>query len=126
MIFVFCSQHSLSNVTTTSRLCGLDVPERLQGLDVSPMLDDPSHAVRDTAFCVNGKGFLLRDDRWAYIQYGEDGAKGAELYDMHVDPAQLSSLAGDETHAETVAALRDRLAAKLDAVRANDLGLGSK
>ena len=38
---------------TVSSLCGLDVPERLQGRDLSHTLDDPAHQVRDTAFCVN-------------------------------------------------------------------------
>ena len=78
-------------------LCGLEVPARLQGIDISPMLDNPSHTVRDTAFCVNGGrgGFLLRDDRWACIQYGEDAAKGIELFDMKNDPKQYTNPAAN-------------------------------
>src|SRR6188768_3432612 len=37
---------------TTASLCGLDVPARLQGKDISKMLDDPALSVRDTAFSV--------------------------------------------------------------------------
>lgn len=106
---------------TISSLCGLEVPERLQGLDVSPLLDDPDLDVRDAAFCVNGKGFLIREDRWAYMQYGEDGSKGAELFDMRTDPGQYTNLVEDPAHAEVAARLRARLAAKLKAVRTNDL-----
>ncbi len=107
---------------TVSRLCGLDVPARLQGLDISTMLDDPSHEVRDAAFCVNGRGFLLREDRWAYIQYGERGERGAELFDMQADPRQYKNLVESPDHEAVVERLRKKLARKLLAVRDNDLG----
>jgi iduronate 2-sulfatase len=63
---------------TTAKLCGLEVPARLQGKDISPILDDPKATVHDTVFSVAGtsKGLMLRDDRWVFIQYGED-AKAA-------------------------------------------------
>ncbi len=108
---------------TISKLCGLDVPARLQGRDVSPMLDDPKYEVRDAAFCVNGKGFLLRADRWAFIQYGENAENGIELYDMHADPEQYDNLADKPEHQALVMKFRARFAAKMKAVRANDLGL---
>ena len=87
------------------------------------MLDDPTHSVRDAAFCVNGKGFLLRTERWAFMQYGEKGAKGTELYDMQADPQQYDNLADEPKHKQVVAQFRARLAAKLIAVRTNDLDL---
>jgi iduronate 2-sulfatase len=31
---------------TISKMCGLDVPSRLQGKDIAPMLDDPAYSVR--------------------------------------------------------------------------------
>lgn len=108
---------------TVSSLCGLEVPSRLQGRDVTPVFDDPSHAVRDTAFCINGadNAFLLRNDRWAFIQYGEDASKGIELFDMHADPMQYRNLAGVADHADTVTAFRKQLTQKLREVRQNDL-----
>ena len=108
---------------TISSLCGLKVPTRLQGKDLAPVFDDPSHTVRDAAFSVNGKGFLLREDRWAYIEYGKNGSKGAELFDMEKDPAQFTNLAKRPAHRKTAARLKARLKAKLAAVRDNDLGL---
>ena len=36
---------------TTANLCGLDVPTNVQGKDIAKMFDDPSHEVRDAAFC---------------------------------------------------------------------------
>jgi iduronate 2-sulfatase len=107
---------------TVARLAGLPVPERLQGEDLTSLLDDATSSVRDAAFSANGKGFLLRTNRWAYIQYGEQAQQGRQLYDMHADPAQLTNLAEDPAHAEVVASFTERMAAKLAAVRASDLG----
>lgn len=107
---------------TTAALAGLPVPTRLQGADLSALLRHPELEVRDEAFVANGKGFLLRTDRWAYVQYGEQAQKGRQLYDMHADPAQLTNLASDPEHADVVAAFTERMAAKLAAVRTHDLG----
>lgn len=109
---------------TISSLCGLSVPARLQGKDISRMLDDPSHQVRDAAFCVNGRGFLLRENQWAFIQYAEDGSKGIELFDMEKDPQQYTNLAEFSEHRDVVKRFQKKLAAKLQAVRNNDLGSG--
>lgn len=109
---------------TTASLCGLEVPARLQGKDISRMLDDPALSVRDAAFSVapSSKGFLLREDRWAYLQYGEDAAQGIELFDMEQDPKQYTNLAKRPEQQTVVEAFKAKLAAKLKAVRTNDLG----
>ena len=70
------------------------------------MLDDPSYEVREEAFCVAPMrtGFLLRNKKWAFIQYGEKlptklkggfehGRNGIELFDMEQDPQQFTNLA---------------------------------
>ena len=109
---------------TIAQLCGLDVPARLQGRDLSPMFDDPSFSVRDAAFCVapSSRGFLLREDRWAYLQYAEDASKGIELFDMEEDPKQYTNLAARPDHQAEVERLKAKLAAKLTEIRTNDLG----
>jgi iduronate 2-sulfatase len=108
---------------TVSALCGLEVPERLQGKNIAQTLDDPKHEVRTSAFSVAPmrKGFLLREDKWAYIQYREDASGGSELFDMVKDPKQYTNLAQDPAHAERVAGFKAKLAMKLEAVRDNDL-----
>ena len=107
---------------TVSKLCGLEVPSRLQGKDISPMLDDPSRSVRDAAFCVNGRGFLLRTDEYAFIQYKEDASGGVELFDMKKDPKQYTNLAGQPQYKPVVASFKMRLTEKLTEIRTNDLG----
>jgi iduronate 2-sulfatase len=108
---------------TTASLCGLGVPEQLQGKDISKMLDDPTHEVRDAAFSVAPmrKGFLLREQKYAFIQYGEDAAEGIELFDMEQDPKQITNLAADARHKDVVEQFKKKMAAKLKAVRDNDL-----
>jgi iduronate 2-sulfatase len=107
---------------TISGLCGLEVPARLQGLDIAPTLDNPDADIRDTAFSVNGKGFLLRDNDFAFIQYGEDAKGGIELFDMQKDPKQYTNLTSDERHSSVVERFKSKLTAKLATVRDNDLG----
>jgi len=108
---------------TTAKLCGLEVPARLQGKDISAILDDPKAKVHDTVFSVAGtsKGLMLRDDRWVFIQYGEDAKGGIELFDMHNDPLQYTNLANSPEHAATVETWKAKITAKLAAVRTNDL-----
>jgi iduronate 2-sulfatase len=108
---------------TTSKLCGIEVPARLQGRDISPILNDPKAKVHDTVFSVSGtsKGFMLRDDRWVFIQYGEDARGGVELFDMHSDPQQFTNLAASPGHAPIVAEWKAKITAKIQTVRANDL-----
>ncbi len=110
---------------TIARLAGLEVPARLQGKDLSRIFDDPTHRVRDAAFSVapSSKGFLLRTDQWAYIQYGEDAAGGIELFDAVRDPRQYTNLAAQPEFASVVAEFKTRMNAKLREVRTNDLGL---
>ena len=108
---------------TTARLCGLEPPAHVQGKDISAMLDDPTHTVRDAAFSVAPmrKGFLLRTDDYAYMHYGEDGSGGIELFDMKKDPQQFTNLAQDPKHAATLARFQKMMAERLREVRDNDL-----
>jgi iduronate 2-sulfatase len=109
---------------TVASLCGLEVPARLQGRNIARVFDDPSHRGRDTAFSVapSSKGFLLRDDRFAYLQYQENAAGGIELFDAVKDPKQYTNLALKPEYAAVVKEYQDKLAAKLVEVRTNDLG----
>lgn len=108
---------------TTARLCGLEVPARLQGKDISPLLDDPLAKAHETAFSVAGtsRGLMLRDERWVFIQYGEDARGGIELFDMQSDPKQYTNLASRPEHASRVIEWKAKVAAKLAGARANDL-----
>jgi choline-sulfatase len=123
--------HSLTELLdlypTVAELAGLEIPGQLQGKSLVKILDDPSHTVRDMAFSVSvyrgTESFLLRTDKWAYIQYEEDVSGGMELFDMQVDPQQYNNLAHYPQYQELVADFQEKLALKLKEVRTNDLGL---
>ena len=110
---------------TLSSLTGLPSQKRLQGKDISAMLDDPTHQVRETAFSVAPmrNGFLLRKKNWAYIQYEEDASEGVELFDLVADPNQYVNLAKDPRYTERVARFESELGEKLREIRKNDLDL---
>jgi len=117
---------------TIAALAGLDVPSSLQGEDLSKTLDDPKYKVRDMAFSVSqskgkrGEAFLVRTEKWSYIQYGEDAGEGMELYDMEVDVKQYNNLAHFPQYRQVVALLQQKLKQKLASVRTNDLGIHYK
>lgn len=112
---------------TLAELAGLTVESQLQGESLVNTLDDPTHKVRDAAFSVskngkeNGKAFLLRTEKWSYIQYGEEGAQGVELYDMEYDPKQHNNLASLPAYQWVIGELQIQLKQKLESVRKNDL-----
>jgi len=118
---------------TISEVCGLSVPERIQGKSLAKALDDPEYSVRDMAFSVNvgykfrspvirrGDGMLLRSDRWAYIQYGDKAENGIELFDMHKDPKQYTNLAKDPKYKNIVGEFQKKLAQKVIEARSSDV-----
>ncbi|MHA7109295.1 sulfatase [Sunxiuqinia elliptica] len=110
---------------TVAELAGLEYSEHLQGKSLAKTLDNPEHAVRDMAFSVTqgGKSFLLRTDKWAYIQYDEDAGSGIELFDMEKDPQQFTNLAENPAYATVVDDFKEKLKHKLQEVRTNDLNL---
>jgi choline-sulfatase len=64
------------------------------------------HAIGST-----GGVFMLRTDRWKYVFYVDHRP---QLYDLQSDPEELTDLAGDPAHADTLAACHARLLALCD------------
>ncbi len=110
---------------TIAEITGLKTSVHLQGKSLSKTIDNPKHEVRDMAFSVTqgGKTFLLRTDKWAYIQYDEDAGSGIELFDMKKDPKQYTNLAENPKYKKVVDEFKEKLKFKLAAVRNNDLGI---
>ncbi|WP_034041202.1 sulfatase [Wocania ichthyoenteri] len=110
---------------TISELAGLKPSKYIQGKSLVKTIDNPKKKVRNMAFSVSqgGKSFLLRHDKWAYIQYNEDASAGIELFDMENDPKQFTNLALKPNYFKIVKRFKKKLAQKLKAVRTNDLGI---
>jgi uncharacterized sulfatase len=108
---------------TLVNLCGLPERKNLDGVNLAPLLEDPSRPVKQAAFSLIARnddphaplaetydylGRSVRTDRYRYTEW-DDGARGAELYDYRNDPQELTNLADDRGHAHVVAELRNLL-----------------
>lgn len=97
---------------TLADLCGLPAPAYLDGVSQRPVLENPPASVKDVAFTQvrHGKvpGYSARTKRWRYTLW-DDGRQGEQLFDHEADPGELTNLASDPRHAETIAGLRARI-----------------
>ncbi|WDI43958.1 sulfatase [Bremerella sp. P1] len=100
---------------TLAQLCGLSIPEHIQGKSLASTWSDPQAMIHDEVYTLrNRNDHLLRTDRWALIRYGNDSV---ELYDMQNDPQQFHNLAQDPQHAAALAELQSRLDKKLESIQ---------
>jgi arylsulfatase A-like enzyme len=98
---------------TLVELCGLPMPEGLEGLSVAPLLRDPQRSWRQAAFAhspVHPGGVTMRTERYRYTEWGNP--KLAELYDHESDPLEHRNLVKDPAQAELVAEMRRIFAAR--------------
>ena len=43
-------------------------------------------------------GRAARNRRWRYVEWGENGSQGIELYDQQNDPTEMNNLAAETGH----------------------------
>ncbi len=94
---------------TVADVCGLPAPANLAGRSLRPQLNDPQQPSKPAAFTQLRRGAAadsvvgrsVRTDRWRYTEW-DQGRQGSELYDHTNDPRELTNLAKNEQHAETV------------------------
>ncbi|WP_407429412.1 sulfatase [Arcticibacter sp.] len=92
---------------TLADLCGLPEPEGMEGVSLSPLLNDPVKPSDRPAYTVwneHGKGITgvcVRTERWRYAEFFGIGA-GAYLTDPINDPHELVNLIHDPQYKEVV------------------------
>ena len=105
---------------TLVELCGLPMPEGLEGSSLLPLMKDPAAPRERPGYTVmprsQGMGRSIRSDRWRYTEWNE-GQSGAELYDHQRDPGESRNLADDPAHQETRQRLKRVLASRAQAAR---------
>ncbi|MFW6303581.1 MAG: sulfatase [Candidatus Sumerlaeota bacterium] len=95
---------------TLAELCGLDVPEHLDGASLRALLDNPeadTPDLREPELTVQGRGnYSLRDETWRYTRYFDGGE---ELFNHREDPYEWKNLAGDPQFREVKEMFSKRL-----------------
>jgi iduronate 2-sulfatase len=99
---------------TLADLCGLDVPDYLNGVSLRPTLEDPMVVVKDAAYTQVRGGYAVRTPRWRFIEWSNGDQP--QLYDMDADPAETENLSGDPTHRAVI----EELGALLERYRADE------
>ncbi len=91
---------------TLAELCGIQIPNYLQGKSLVPMLRDPGKSGKNVVYTVvsrgNHLGKAIRTDRWRYAKWSD----GEELYDLHKDPAEHHNLVDREDYSKTLERVR--------------------
>lgn len=101
---------------TLAELCGLTLPDGLEGASLAPLLENPNapwtkpaitEVVRrkDRSIKKGINGRSIRTERYRYTEWDE-GLKGIELYDHQTDPNEWFNLATDPGHKTTIERLK--------------------
>ncbi len=99
--------HAVDHMSIYPTLCsltGVAKPEHVEGLDITPLLKDPTAdwtAPALTTFHKNNHSF--RNETWRYIRYANGGE---ELYNHDTDPNEWTNLAGDRKYADIKASFQ--------------------
>ena len=85
-------------------LCGLPMPQGLEGSSFVPLLKDPQRKWKSAAFTMVGRGRgiigrSVRTERYRYTEWGDELT--AELYDHQTDPREFRNLGAEAKHAGT-------------------------
>jgi len=109
----------LDIIPTVLSLAGIDIPEGHQGEDISARLTEGNFGEgRDWAVSTyNGQQFGLYCSRMIKkgdLKYVWNLTDIDELYDLSVDPKELTNRIYDESYAEQIAELRKMLLSELD------------
>lgn len=92
---------------TLADLCGLPIPEDLDGVSLKPLINNPQSDWERPAYTVwneRGKGITgvsVRTERWRYAEFFGLGA-GAYLTDPINDPHELRNLVNDPEYKDVV------------------------
>jgi len=107
---------------TLVELCGLPMPQGLEGTSFRPLLENPDQPWKRAAFSQQpfafpgygaGMGYTLRTARYRFTEWTVPGRdfRARELYDYQTDPLEMENLAGQPA----VAGLEQELAGLLHA-----------
>ncbi len=98
---------------TACDLAGIPVPKSCEGKSLVPVLKGEKKGVREALFALyTGTQRMVRDARWKLLWYPKLGK--FQLFDLAGDPDELTNLASDPKHAETLARMKKLMAEQQD------------
>jgi iduronate 2-sulfatase len=92
-----------------AQMCGLPVPDDMEGTSLLPLLKRPGRAWKRAAFSMQEKrgaqfGVSVRTRDFHYIQWGF--GEPAQLFDLRVDPREENNVADDFAYGGVVVEMR--------------------
>ncbi|MEM7010028.1 MAG: sulfatase, partial [Verrucomicrobiota bacterium] len=110
---------------TLADLCGLQLPDHLEGTSFAPLIQDPKTPWEKAAFSQyrrvipgygdvsRGMGYAMRTDRYRFVEWTVPGTDFSEfeLYDHENDPGENVNLANRPEFKSLVSDLRQQLQA---------------
>jgi uncharacterized sulfatase len=88
---------------TLCDLCGIPIPNGLEGISIKPLLNDPNRSWKKAAFVsLKDEARSINTQRWRYTEYS--GGE-LELYDHMKDPGEFTNLAQKPEHSKVVDSL---------------------
>ena len=103
-----------------AELCGLPLPEGLEGTSFKPLLKDPDRPWKKAAISqyprnIPGEGramgYSLRTDRYRFTEWSTGDFREHELYDHQKDPGENVNVAKDPAYAKQISELTKLLQA---------------
>jgi iduronate 2-sulfatase len=95
---------------TLADLAGLPVPKQVEGRSLQPLLVQPNAPEWNyPALSQIAGGQSVRFGDWRYTEWGEDGAKGVELYNLRADPGEYNNLAALPQYQRVIEQLKPML-----------------
>lgn len=105
---------------TLAELCGLPLPEGLEGTSFKPLLQNPDRAWKRAAFSQyprnvakmgRGMGYTMRTERYRLVEWTlpNSDLREYELYDHQSDPGENANLAKQPEYAALVKQLAEQL-----------------
>ena len=93
--------------------CQLPVPSQLEGLSLTPVIEEPTRPWKTAAFSQllagDAKRCSMRTDRYRYTEWGNSSNRDTELYDYNTDPDETVNIADLPENAELIAQLSEQL-----------------